>query len=41
MLGEALRVGGTPTVFVNSTPLNEREWQQWETVKAKIQAAGG
>jgi protein-disulfide isomerase len=41
MLGEALRVGGTPTVFINSTPLSDQQWQQWESVKAAIQAAGG
>ena len=41
MLGETLRVGGTPTVFVNSTPLGDREWQQWDIVKAAVQAAGG
>lgn len=39
MLGETLGVGGTPTVFLNGRPL--REWNDYNAVRAAVQAAGG
>jgi protein-disulfide isomerase len=39
MLGEALRVGGTPTVFINGTEL--RNWGNYDDVKRAIEMAGG
>lgn len=41
LLGEALGVGGTPTVYVNGRKLGNREWQEYGSVKAAVQAAGG
>jgi protein-disulfide isomerase len=39
VLGETLGVTGTPTVFVNNRQL--REWQDYGSVRAAIQEAGG
>lgn len=39
MLGEVLRVGGTPTVFLNGRQL--QEWGDYNAVRAAVQAAGG
>lgn len=39
MLGEVLRVGGTPTVFLNGRQLEE--WGDYNAVRAAVHAAGG
>jgi protein-disulfide isomerase len=39
MLGEVLRVSGTPTVFLNGRQL--QQWNDYNAVRAAVQAAGG
>jgi protein-disulfide isomerase len=41
LLGQQLGVGGTPTVYVNQRRLGEREWGDYNAVRAAVQAAGG
>src|SRR5690606_16253448 len=41
LLGQTLGVNGTPTVYINQRKLGDREWQDFATVSAAIQAAGG
>lgn len=39
MLGEVLRVSGTPTVFLNGRQL--KDWSDYSAVRAAVHAAGG
>lgn len=39
LLGETLGVGGTPTVFLNGRQI--AEWNNYQAVRAAVQAAGG
>jgi protein-disulfide isomerase len=39
LLGETLGVSGTPTVFINGRQLSN--WNEYEAVRAAVQAAGG
>jgi protein-disulfide isomerase len=39
MLGEVLRVGGTPTVFLNGRQV--QDWSDYNAVRAAVQAAAG
>ncbi|HEX6133250.1 MAG TPA: DsbA family protein [Longimicrobiales bacterium] len=41
LLGETLGVQGTPTVYINQRRLGDREWSDYNAVRAAIQAAGG
>jgi protein-disulfide isomerase len=40
-LGETLRVGGTPSVFINNRMMQGNSWGDYGAVKAAIEAAGG
>lgn len=41
VLGQQLGVNATPTVYVNQRRLGEREWGDYNAVRAAVQAAGG